>query len=78
SVPMDIFSKEIDTSYFEKQKLNAKNLYKPSIDEETATKIIHTLAEAKSPVFYVGGGIMLADAADELRELVDSLNMPVA
>lgn len=78
SVPMDIFSKEIETTYFEKQKHNAKTLYKPSIDEETATKIIQTLAEAKSPVFYVGGGIMLADAADELRELVDLLNMPVA
>ncbi|MGG7618395.1 thiamine pyrophosphate-binding protein [Bacillus coreaensis] len=78
SVPMDIFSKELETSYFEKQKLNAKNLHKPSIDNETAKKIIQTLAEAKSPIFYVGGGILLADAADQLRELVDRLNMPVA
>ncbi|MGI8385167.1 thiamine pyrophosphate-binding protein [Robertmurraya sp. P23] len=78
SVPMDIFSKELETSYFEKQKLNAKNLYKPSIDNETAKKIIQTLAEAKSPIFYVGGGILLADAAEQLRELVDRLNMPVA
>ncbi|MGS2779179.1 thiamine pyrophosphate-binding protein [Robertmurraya sp. GLU-23] len=78
SVPMDIFSKELETSYFEKQKLNAKNFHKPSIDNETAKKIIQTLAEAKSPIFYVGGGILLADAADQLRELVDRLNMPVA
>ncbi|MEK3989796.1 MULTISPECIES: thiamine pyrophosphate-dependent enzyme [Robertmurraya] len=78
SVPMDIFSKELETSYFEKQKLNAKNLHKPSIDNETAKKIIQTLAEAKNPIFYVGGGILLADAADQLRELVDRLNMPVA
>lgn len=78
SVPMDIFSKEIDVAYFEKQKRNAKSLYKPSIDNETAKKIIHTLAEANNPVFYVGGGIMLADAASELRALVDRLNMPVA
>ncbi|WP_391558099.1 thiamine pyrophosphate-binding protein [Robertmurraya sp.] len=78
SVPMDIFSKELETSYFEKQKLNAKNLHKPSIDNETAKKIIQTLAEAKSPIFYVGGGILLADAADQLRKLVDRLNMSVA
>ena len=78
SVPMDIFSKELETSYFEKQKLNAKNLHKPSIDNETAKKIVQTLAEAKNPIFYVGGGILLADAADQLRELVDRLNMPVA
>lgn len=78
SVPMDIFSMELETTYFEKQKLHAKNLHKPSIDDETAKRIIQTLADAISPIFYVGGGIMLADAAAELRELVDRLNMPVA
>lgn len=33
---------------------------------------------AKNPVLYVGGGILLADAANELKELVDHLNIPVA
>jgi acetolactate synthase I/II/III large subunit len=78
SVPMDIFSKDIETSFFEKQKHNTKSLHKPSIDNETARRIIETFATAKKPIFYVGGGIMLADAAAELRELVDLLNMPVA
>jgi acetolactate synthase I/II/III large subunit len=78
SVPMDIFSKEVDPSLFEKIKRNTKSLYKPSIDDETAKKIIKTLVTAKNPLFYVGGGIMLANAADELRELVDHLNIPVA
>ncbi|SMQ87050.1 acetolactate synthase-1/2/3 large subunit [Bacillus sp. OV166] len=78
SVPMDIFSKELETSWFEKVKHNTKALHKPSIDDETAKKIIQTLAAAKNPVFYVGGGIMLADASEELRELVDHLNIPVA
>ncbi|XJZ28645.1 thiamine pyrophosphate-binding protein [Bacillota bacterium Lsc_1132] len=78
SVPMDIFSKEIDTAYFEKVKHNTKALHKPSIDDETARTIIRTFVTAKNPLFYVGGGIMLADAANELRELVDHLNIPVA
>jgi acetolactate synthase I/II/III large subunit len=78
SVPMDIFSKELETSWFEKVKHNTKALHKPSIDDKTARKIIQTLIEAKNPLFYVGGGIMLADAAEELRELVDYLNIPVA
>jgi acetolactate synthase I/II/III large subunit len=78
SVPMDIFSKEIETSWFERLKGNTKTLHKPSIDDETAKQIIRTLVGAKSPLFYVGGGIMLADAAEELRELVDHLNIPVA
>jgi acetolactate synthase-1/2/3 large subunit len=78
SVPMDIFSKEVDTALFERLNHNTKSLHKPSIDDETAKKIISTLVNAKNPLFYVGGGIMLADAAEELRELVDHLSIPVA
>ena len=32
-VPMDIFSKEIDVELFERLRLNAKTLRKPSLDE---------------------------------------------
>ncbi|RBW70675.1 thiamine pyrophosphate-binding protein [Bacillus taeanensis] len=78
SVPMDIFSKEVDVSLFERLKHHTKSLQKPSIDDETARHIIQTLLDAKNPLFYVGGGIMLADAAEELRALVDHLEIPVA
>ncbi|MFP3124659.1 thiamine pyrophosphate-binding protein [Ectobacillus funiculus] len=78
SVPMDIFSKEIDVALFEKLNHNTKTLHKPSIDDITARNIIEKLANAKNPLFYVGGGIMLADASKELRELVDHLSIPVA
>lgn len=77
SVPMDIFSKEIDVELFERQRHHTKELIKPSIDDETAEKIIQTLVAAKRPLFYVGGGIMIADCASELRELVDLLGIPV-
>ncbi|KAB2492713.1 thiamine pyrophosphate-binding protein [Priestia endophytica] len=78
SVPMDIFSKEVDPALFEKLNHNTKMLNKPSIDEVTARKIIQILVNAQNPLLYVGGGILLADAAQELRELVDHLNIPVA
>jgi acetolactate synthase I/II/III large subunit len=78
SVPMDIFSMEVDTLLFEKLKHHTKALHKPSIDDETAKKIIHRLVQAKNPLLYVGGGIMLADATNELREFVDHLSIPVA
>jgi acetolactate synthase-1/2/3 large subunit len=78
SVPMDIFSKEVDTALFERLSHHTKSLHKPSIDDDTAKKIIEKLVNAKHPLFYVGGGIMLADAAEELRELVDHLSIPVA
>lgn len=78
SVPMDIFSKEIDVSLFEKQYRHTKTLHKPSIDEETAKQIVEKLLNAERPLLYVGGGIMLADASEELKELVDHLSIPVA
>lgn len=78
SVPMDIFSKEIDMSLFERLKHHTKKLTKPTIDVETAEKIILTLINADNPLLYVGGGIVIADAAEEVRELVDHLNLPVA
>ncbi|MFB9758515.1 thiamine pyrophosphate-binding protein [Ectobacillus funiculus] len=78
SVPMDIFSKEVDPALFEKLNHNTKALHKPSIDDATAKKIIQALVNAQNPLFYVGGGIMLADAAQELRELVNHLSIPVA
>src|SRR5206468_631359 len=58
-VPMDIFSKEVDVSLFERLRTNAKTLRKPSIDEETAAEIVGKLLAAKKPVLYAGGGIML-------------------
>ncbi|MFP7483959.1 thiamine pyrophosphate-binding protein [Priestia filamentosa] len=78
SVPMDIFSEKIDVSLFQRLKHNTKNFQKPSIDDITAKKIIETLINAKNPLLYVGGGIMLAHAAEELKELVDHLSIPVA
>lgn len=78
SVPMDIFSMEVDTALFEKIKHHTKSLHKPSIDDETAKQIINRLVQAKNPVLYVGGGIMLANATKELREFVDHLSIPVA
>ncbi|UOR10222.1 thiamine pyrophosphate-binding protein [Halobacillus amylolyticus] len=78
SVPMDIFSKKIDESLFEKNNHHTKSLSKPSIDDEKAKEIIQTLVDAENPLFYVGGGIILADAAQELRELVNHFDIPVA
>jgi len=77
-VPMDIFSKEVDVALFDKVKQNTRNLLKPSIDDETAKTIVTRLVEAKKPLLYVGGGIVLADAASELKAFVDHTGIPVA
>ena len=77
-VPMDIFSKEIDTALFERLEHNIKTLAKPALDEDTARQIVQTLINAKNPVIQAGGGVIIADAAEELRAFVDHLGIPVA
>ncbi len=45
----------------------------PVQTEKACNKII----KAKKPVLYVGGGVILADAAEELTELAKKLSIPV-
>ena len=77
-VPMDIFSKEIDIALWTRVLANTKALHKPSLDDEVAAKIVRQLLAAKAPLLYVGGGILLADAATAMRELAEHLSLPVA
>ena len=77
-VPMDIFSRDMDAALFDGVKGNARALDKPSLDEKTAQEIMRRLGQAERPVLYVGGGIVLAQAARELRQFVDHMQIPVA
>ena len=78
NVPMDIFSERVSSNSFEKVKLNTKNIIKPSLDTSTAKTIIHKLAQAKNPIAYVGGGILLSNASAELKNFVEQMGLPVA
>ena len=77
-VPMDIFSREVDVARFDRLRHNTKSLAKPDLDADVAAKIVRALREAERPVLYVGGGVLLARATDELREFVDHMGIPVA
>ncbi|MDP5220222.1 thiamine pyrophosphate-binding protein [Ruegeria sp. 2205SS24-7] len=78
NVPMDIFSEVIPADTFERVAQNTKVLKKPSIDDDTAREIVETLADAKNAVAYVGGGILLAQASEELASFVEHMGLPVA
>src|SRR5512143_3417335 len=77
-VPMDVFSKEIDVKLWQRVLGNVKSLAKPSLDDETATRIVKQLLAAETPLLYVGGGVLLADAAAEMRGFAEHLSLPVA
>ncbi|HRO02803.1 MAG TPA: thiamine pyrophosphate-binding protein [Terricaulis sp.] len=78
SVPMDIFSAEIDTALFEKRQQHAKHVAAPSLDEDAAAAFVERLAKAERPVIYAGGGVLIAQASDELAAFADHLSIPVA
>lgn len=78
NVPMDIFSQVIPADSFDRVAQNTRSLKKPTMDEDTAREIVSALATAESPVAYVGGGILLAQASEELGAFVDHMGLPVA
>ncbi|WP_243370699.1 biosynthetic-type acetolactate synthase large subunit [Geotalea sp. SG265] len=53
--------------------------YKPTVGghPKQVEKAVSLLLEAKKPVIYVGGGVILGNAADELTKLALLLNAPV-
>jgi len=77
-VPMDVFSASIDPSLFEALEHRTRQMHKPSMDSGCARDIVRLLGGAQQPVIYAGGGVILADASDELQQLVDQLGIPVA
>ncbi len=77
-VPMDHFSSNLFVDAFSKEPpFVAKSCIEPSI----AQRIVETLAEAKNPVLYAGGGTtssLAAGAPELLTELAELLEIPVA
>jgi len=78
SVPMDMFSREIETDCFERTYMDSHETIKPALDPATAKAIAQKLIDAKNPVIHAGGGILLAQASKELEALVDFLDIPVS
>src|SRR5215475_3943429 len=70
-VPMDVFSAVVDSARFTRLDTGTRKLKRPSIDTATARDIVRALAEAQQPMIYAGGGVLLANASDELRAFVD-------
>lgn len=77
SVPMDMFSREIDTSCFDRTYHDSHFTVKPALSKETAIEIAKRLIEAKNPLIHIGGQVVYHEASEELTTLVDFLDIPV-
>ena len=76
-VPMDIFSRRSTSRCSSGSAHNTQDAAQ-AVDSTTRRRprIVAQLLAAKTPVLYVGGGVLLADAADELREFAEHLAHP--
>lgn len=78
SVPMDVFSVEIEEDLFKRTYLDSHITIKPALAPTAANGIAKKLVNAKNPVIHAGGGVLLAKASKELQELIEFLDIPVS
>lgn len=78
SVPMDMFSTEIDTEYFARTYRDSRVTVRPALDPDVARQIAQELVAAKQPVLHAGGGILSSGASQELATLAEFLDIPIS
>jgi len=74
-VPMDIFSADLPDNAFQS---TPPPITRPTIDPDTAARIVEALAQAERPVIYAGGGVLSSRASANLQALAEQLEVPVA
>jgi len=75
-LPKDVVAKMVD--FPEKKPIRMQN-YQPNYEPHPGQieKACKKILKAKNPVLYVGGGVILSNASEELTELARKLNIPV-
>jgi len=77
SVPMDMFSREMDTVHFERTYKDSAFTCKPTISMSTAKAIVNKLVNAKNPVVHIGGQVVQSKATESLIAFIEYLDIPV-
>ena len=75
-LPKDVVATIVD--FTEKKPIRMQN-YQPTYEPHIGQieKACEEILKAKKPVLYVGGGVILSNASDELTKLARKLNIPV-
>jgi acetolactate synthase-1/2/3 large subunit len=75
-IPKDVQIAQTEFKYPDTIELRS---YKPTVEghPKQVERAMAMLLAAKKPVIYVGGGVILANAAEELTRLCTALNAPV-
>jgi len=76
-IPMDVFSDHIDMP--DQETSSRRPAYGRSVaPKDGIERAARLLREAKAPAIFAGNGVTLSEASDELREIAEALNAPVA
>jgi len=77
-IPKDITDPSIKVPYEYPAEVSLRS-YQPAVsgDIEQIIKAVKLIQQAKRPVIYSGGGVVLGEASDELKTLGHTLNFPV-
>jgi len=76
-VPMDIFSRRADVEIPDIASFMAIGKRMRG-DQREIARAVKLLAQAKKPLIYVGGGVILSGASDLVKKLAEALGAPVA
>jgi acetolactate synthase-1/2/3 large subunit len=78
-LPFDVQRGELDEEKMDIAALGDRyNADKSSPNKAAISQVAEFLLEAKNPIIVCGGGVLIAGAAGELRQLAESLGAPVA
>jgi acetolactate synthase-1/2/3 large subunit len=76
-IPKDVQQARVRPVFPESVALRPAKLPRIATDEELQS-VLSLVAKARQPVFYVGGGVVSAEAHDELLALAELTGIPVA
>ena len=73
-IPKDVTANMVE---FESKKVEKPKRLTEMITDEDIDKAVRLIKSSKKPYIFVGGGVVLADASEELREFVEKVDAPV-
>ena len=73
-IPKDVTANMVE---FESKKIEKPKRRTEMITDEDIDKAVRLIKSSKKPYIFVGGGVVLADASEELREFVEKVDAPV-
>ncbi|MBF0263844.1 MAG: acetolactate synthase 3 large subunit [Gammaproteobacteria bacterium] len=77
-IPKDMTDPNVKMDYVYPSNVSMRS-YNPNIkgNHKQVKKAVKLILSAKKPVMYTGGGVVLSNASNELRKIVDRLNLPI-